>query len=155
MKKMFNFDVLSKTVPAFLVTALRFLTSEFIMILWFSGIQILVFMTALQKIDKGVYEAANIDGASKWERFWKVTLPAINPTIVINVVFTVVMQSIFALNPIITKIQDDMKGSGDGKGYGYASAMAWIYFIILLIVLAFFVLIFKKHEKRKKKGGQL
>ena len=143
-------DVNSVTaqMPELVRIAFNILTSEFTMILWFSGIQILVFVTGLQKIDKGVYEASAIDGANKWEQFWKVTLPAINPTIVINVVFTVVMQSIFALNPIILKIQSDMNDTSEGKGYGYSSALAFTYFLVMIIVLVIFVVIFKRKNKR-------
>ena len=146
-----NVEEVTAQMPELVRIAFNILTSEFTMILWFSGIQILVFVTGLQKIDKGVYEASAIDGANKWEQFWKVTLPAINPTIIINVVFTVVMQSIFALNPIILKIQSDMNDTGEGKGYGYSSALAFTYFLIMIIVLVIFVLIFKK--KNKKKGA--
>lgn len=151
IEKLINFTELAETLPQFLIDALQFLTSEFIMILWFSGIQILVFMTGLQKLDKSMYEAAKIDGATKWETFWKLTLPALNPTIVLNVLFTVVMQSIFALNPIIIKIAASKDGAGDGAGYGYASAMSWIYFIVMLVIIGLSVLIFKKHEKREKR----
>lgn len=151
IENLINFTELAETLPQFLVDALQFLTSEFIMILWFSGIQILVFMTGLQKMDKSMYEAAKIDGATKWEMFWKITLPALNPTIVLNVVFTVVMQSIFSLNPIITKIQSDMNATDGSGGYGYASAMAWIYFVVMLAILGLAVLIFKKHERRAKR----
>ena len=108
-------------------------------------------MTGLQKMDKSMYEAAKIDGATRWEIFWKITLPALNPTIVLNVIFTVVMQSVFSLNPIIIKIGNDMNGTGEGAGYGYASAMAWIYFIVMLVILGLAVLIFKKHEKKVKR----
>ena len=139
-------------MPELVRIAFLTLTDEFIMILWFSGIQILVFVTGLQKIDKGVYEASAIDGANKWEQFWKVTLPAINPTIIINVVFTVVMQSIFALNPIILKIQKDMNDTSEGKGYGYSSALAFTYFLIMIIVLVIFVLIFKRKNHKSKEG---
>lgn len=149
--ELINFTELAETMPQFLINALQFLTSEFIMILWFSGIQILVFMTGLQKMDKSMYEAAKIDGATRWEMFWKITLPALNPTIVLNVIFTVVMQSVFSLNPIIIKIGNDMNGTGEGAGYGYASAMAWIYFIVMLVILGLAVLIFKKHEKKVKR----
>ena len=155
IEDLIDFTQLAETLPQFLVDALQFLTSEFIMILWFSGIQILVFMTGLQKMDKSMYEAAKIDGATKWEMFWKITLPALNPTIVLNVVFTVVMQSIFSLNPIITKIQTDMNATDGSGGYGYASAMAWIYFIVMLLILGLAVLIFKKHEKREKRVRRL
>ena len=145
-------NTITAQMPELVRIAFNILTGEFTMILWFSGIQILVFVTGLQKIDKGVYEASAIDGANKWEQFWKVTLPAINPTIVINVVFTVVMQSIFALNPIILKIQNDMNDTSEGKGYGYSSALAFTYFIVMIIVLVIFVLIFKKKNRKSKEG---
>ncbi len=150
LKTLIDVDAITAAMPDFLKIAFGILTNEFTMILWFSGIQTLVFITALQKIDKGVYEASAIDGASKWEQFWKVTLPAINPTIVINVVFTLVMQSIFALNPIIIKIREYMNDSSEGKGYGYSSALAFTYFLVMIVLLVIFVLIFKKHEKKVK-----
>ena len=152
MKTLFDMNTITNGMPELVRIAFNILTSEFTMILWFSGIQILVFVTALQKIDKGVYEASAIDGANRWEQFWKVTLPAVNPTIVINVVFTVVMQSIFALNPIILKIQNDMNDTAEGKGYGYSSALAFTYFIIMIAVLVIFVLIFKKHERKNRRA---
>ena len=152
LKSIIDIDAVAAQLPSFLGTMFTTLTSEFIMILWYSGIQILVFITGLQRIDKGVYEAANIDGANKWEQFWKVTLPAINPVIVINVVFTVVMQSIFALNPIIVKIQADMNDTSPGKGYQYSSAIAFAYFLVIIVTLVAFVLIFKSHGKKGKKA---
>ena len=152
LKSIIDIDAVSAQLPSFLGSMFNTLTSEFIMILWYSGIQILVFITGLQRIDKGVYEAASIDGANKWEQFWKVTLPAINPVIVINVVFTVVMQSIFALNPIIVKIQADMNDTSPGKGYQYSSALAFAYFLVIIVTLAVFVFIFKSHGKKGKKA---
>lgn len=152
IKTIFDVQTITAGMPELVGTAFTILTSDFIMILWYSGIQILVFLTGLQKIDKGVYEASAIDGANKWEQFWKVTLPAINPTIVINVVFTVIMQSIFALNPIIIKIQEDSNKTTEGYGYGYSSALAFTYFIVMLLVLVIFVVIFKKHERKNKEG---
>ena len=152
LNTLFDINSLMNGMPEFVRIAFNILTSEFIMLLWFSGIQILVFVTALQKIDKSVYEASAIDGANKWEQFWKVTLPAVNPTIVINVVFTTVMQSTFALNPIILKIQADMNDSTEGKGYGYSSALAFAYFFIIIVVLLVFVFLFKKHERKSRRA---
>ena len=145
-----DLDSLMAPLPDFLKTAINVLTSKFTLILWCTGIQTLVFLTSLQKIDKGVYEASAIDGASKWEQFWKVTLPAINPTIVINVVFTTVMQSIFSINPIIMMIQSQEVVY---NGYGYRSALSFLYFAITVVILVVFVLIFKKHE-RKGRGNK-
>lgn len=142
-----DYSALSQSVPAFIVGLLKTLITNFVVILWFSGIQTLIFLAGLQKLDKSMYEAAKIDGASGWECFWKITLPALNPVIVINVIFTVVIQSTFTLNPLISKISGDMYAVG--KGYGYACAEAWIYFLVLLAVLALYVLIFRKKNRKR------
>lgn len=147
-----DYALLAQSVPAFLVGLLKTLITNFVVILWFSGIQTLIFLAGIQKLDKSMYEAAKIDGASGWECFWKITLPALNPIIVINVIFTVVIQSTFSLNPIIGKISGDMYAVG--KGYGYASAEAWIYFFVLLAVLILYVLIFMKKKHKRSYQAQ-
>lgn len=142
-----NVASLSNFLPMFVIDIIQTFLDSFIMILWFTGIEILIFMVGLQKLDKSMYEAAKIDGANAWEAFWKITLPALNPIIVINVIFAVIMQSMFSLNPIIAKIRNDMYAVE--YGFGYAAAEAWIYFIVLLLVLGVYVLIFISKPKRK------
>ncbi len=144
-----NIDALNTMLPSFMVEIATTFIDSFIMILWFTGIEILIFLVGLQKLDKSMYEAAKIDGASSWECFWKITLPALNPIIVINVIFAVIMQSMFDLNPIISKIRADMYAVE--FGFGYAAAEAWIYFVILLLVLGIYVLIFIRKPSRKVK----
>lgn len=144
-----NIDELNTMLPSFMVEIATTFIDSFIMILWFTGIEILIFLVGLQKLDKSMYEAAKIDGASSWECFWKITLPALNPIIVINVIFAVIMQSMFDLNPIISKIRADMYAVE--FGFGYAAAEAWIYFVILLLVLGIYVLIFIRKPSRKVK----
>lgn len=112
---------------------LLYLMDNLIIILWFSGVQFLIFLAALQKIDTQVYEAAKIDGASNWECFWKVTLPSIFPMIVVNTVYTIVTFSIFSLNPVIEHIQTNMFQIN--TGFGYASALSWIYFLLIAVAL--------------------
>lgn len=67
---------------------LTFLNS-FVRILWFCGVQIIVFLASLQKIDRNMYEAAAIDGATVWETFWKITLPHLRPIILLNTIYTI------------------------------------------------------------------
>jgi oligogalacturonide transport system permease protein len=119
---------------SFFSTIVLYLMDNLIIILWFSGVQFLIFLAALQKIDQQVYEAAKIDGASNWECFWKVTLPSIFPMIVVNTVYTIVMFSIFSLNPVIGHIQSNMFQID--TGFGYASALSWIYFLLIAAALA-------------------
>ena len=70
-------EVLSGFLPMVIARPLSSLFSEMIMILWFSGVQIVLFLAGLQKLSKEIYEAAEIDGASPWEKFWKITLPSL------------------------------------------------------------------------------
>ena len=55
-----------------------------------SGVQIVIFLAALQSIPSSMYEVAKIEGATAYETFWKVTFPMVMPHIITNVVYTVV-----------------------------------------------------------------
>ncbi|WP_257985009.1 carbohydrate ABC transporter permease [Bacillus sp. T33-2] len=127
------YQALNSNPDGFFNGILLYLIKNLIMILWFSGVQILIFLAALQKMDKQIYEAAKIDGASNWETFWKVTLPSLFPMIIVNTIYTIVMYSIFSLNPIIEHIQTNMFKVD--TGFGYASALSWIYFLIIALAL--------------------
>ncbi len=61
---------------------------RFTIILWKSGVQILLFLAGLQGISPSLYEAAKCDSATEWEMFWKITLPMISPVILLNIVYT-------------------------------------------------------------------
>lgn len=127
------FNVILNNSESYFNSTIIYLMDNLIFILWFSGVQILIFLAALQKIDRQIYEAAKIDGASSWECFWKVTLPSLSPIIIINVIYTVVTYSIFALNPVVNHIQSNMFQIN--TGFGYASALSWIYFGVIALVL--------------------
>lgn len=107
--------------------------NSFVLVLWYSGVQILIFLAGRQTIPSSVYEAARIDGADPWSMFWKITLPGLAPFISLNLIYTVVDLFTFPTNPIIQKVNTD--------NYGFSSALAWIYFAIVLffIGLALFV----------------
>jgi oligogalacturonide transport system permease protein len=128
------FEMIMSGTEGFLNELIIYLMDNLIFILWFSGVQILIFLAGLQKVDHQIYEAAKIDGASTWELFWKVTLPSLTPMVIVNTIYTIVMYSIFALNPVIDHIQVNMFEIK--TGLGYASALAWIYFLVIAIVLS-------------------
>jgi len=126
-------------IPPNILIILLNMIDSFILILWNAGLQILIFLAALQKQDPNMIEAAQIDGASRWVVFWKLTLVSLNPMIVVNVFFTVVTLSFFANNPIMTKITTDM--FNPVFGYGYASALSWIFFMLVLAITVVAVLL--------------
>ncbi|MGB9678416.1 MAG: carbohydrate ABC transporter permease [Thermoanaerobacteraceae bacterium] len=131
-----NIDNLTKGLPLFISQPLIYIFMNLISILWFSGIQILIFLAGLQKIDLNAYEAAKIDGATAWEIFWKITLPAIKYLIVLNVIYTIVVLSNFELNPISILIKQNMFKIE--TGFGYAAALSWLYLIFIMVILGIY-----------------
>jgi ABC-type sugar transport system permease subunit len=141
-------SALDTFLPSSAASSIGELFSNMIMILWYSGVQILIFLSALQKVDPAMYEAAKIDGGSGWECFWKITLPTIKPMILLNAVYTVIFLSGNEQNELINMIEDAMFSGTKEKGYGYASAMAWMYAVVItLIVLLFALLLGSKKDK--------
>ena len=94
-----------------------------------SGIQIIIFLSGLQTISKSMYEAADIEGCTKWESLWKITFPMISSLFLVNWIYTVIDFCMRSDNGVIEKIQKVMI---DQMNYGLASAMSWIYFLIVL-----------------------
>jgi ABC-type sugar transport system permease subunit len=133
--------------------------SNMIMTLWYSGVQILIFLSALQKVDPALYEAAKIDGGSGWECFWKITLPTMKPMILLNAVYTVIFLSGNEQNTLITMIESAMFSGTKEKGYGYASAMAWLYAVVITLIVGLFALMLgsKKdvYDRKAKKFKKL
>ncbi len=128
--------IISALLPGALAGPLNSLFTQLILVLWYSGVPILIYMAGLQKIDRVVYEAALIDGAGGWVAFWKITLPAIQPMILINGIYTLVFLATSGLNSVISEINSRMFNTSYGGGYGVASAMAWVYTVTLGIGLA-------------------
>lgn len=97
-----------------------------------SGVQILLFLSALQSISPSIFEAAKVEGATKWEEFWKITFPMLSATILVNVVYTII--DTFT-NPAYG-VMDYIEGQAFNSGkMGYAAALSWIYFLIVAVVL--------------------
>ena len=94
-----------------------------------SGIQIIIFLSGLQTISKSMYEAADIEGCTKWESLWKITFPMISSLFLVNWIYTVIDFCMRSDNGVIEKIQKVMI---DQLYYGPASAMSWVYFVIVL-----------------------
>ena len=105
-----------------------------------SGIQIIVFLTGLQSISPSLYEAADVEGCSAWESFWKITFPMVSPLLLVNCIYTIVdffMKNDNRVMEHINKIQLKLN-------YGLSSAMSWIYFGVALAFIAVGTLIISR-----------
>lgn len=109
------------------------------------GYNMVLFLAGLQGIPPSLEEAAEIDGAGAWQRFWKITLPLLTPT-TFFVVILAVISSFQVFNLIYV-----MTGGGPGTAtyvyvydmwetgfqlhkFGYGSAMAWLLFVVIALV---------------------
>ncbi len=102
-----------------------------------SGVQMLIFLSGLQSISPAIYESCQIDGASAWETFWKITFPMISPMILVNAVYTIIDSFTTNSNLVMMHINEIYSESPY-----VSSAMAWVYFLIVIAIVAVFALIF-------------
>lgn len=109
-------------------------------LIWRCGIQTVIFMTALQQIPAAAKEAAQIEGANGWEYFWKITLPTISPTILVNLIYTVIDCFTDSANPVMNRVLSE----ASRLEYGMSAAMAWTYFLIVGVALGVIVAIVSK-----------
>ena len=160
--QMFNFqDFLTEAkLPPVLVNFLGTASDKIYDIISFSGIQILIFLSAIQSVPRHLYEAAKMEGATQYEMFWKITFPMVTPMLLAASVYTVVDS--FLRSPILkilgiysgpTKhdVQDTTLGIGklvEGTyqltDYGINAAMAVIFTLVIAVVLVIILGILSK-----------
>ncbi|WP_314586721.1 sugar ABC transporter permease [Paenibacillus terrigena] len=127
-------------VPGQILFPLLKMMDAITLIMWDSGVQILIFLAGLQSISTTLYEAAKCDGATPWESFWKVTFPMIVPMILVNTLFSIVSSFTKVDNSVMDYIQFIVFNKND---YGYASALGWIYFVFIFLVIGAVFLMFR------------
>ena len=144
------YQLLQNTLPEWMAEPIGSLFSQLIIILWYTGIPVLIYIAGLQQIDLSLYEAGKIDGGNSWELFWKITMPAMKGFTLLNGIYLIVFLSNSSQNEVINLISRDM--IDPQKGYGYASAMSWLHTIVVFILLGIFMLLFMKKRQRRLKG---
>ena len=105
-----------------------------------SGIQIIVFLTGLSAISPSLYEAANVEGCTAWEAFWKITFPIMSPLLLVNTIYTIIDFFMKSSNSVMEHINTLQMNSK----YGEASAQSWIYFGVALAFIGLSALIISK-----------
>ena len=115
------------------------------MSLWGLGRSMVIYLASLQGIPRHLYEAASIDGAGRWQSFWRVTLPMLTPTIFFSLVLSVIstfqtFTSAFVatdggpLDSTLFYVLYLFRQAFQYFNMGYASALAWILFVIVLVL---------------------
>ena len=96
-----------------------------------SGVQILIFLAGLQAISPSVFEAAKVEGATKWEEFWKITFPMMGPMILVNAIYTIIDTFMRPSYGVLGHIQ----GLFDTLRFGEAAARSWLFFSMVTLIL--------------------
>ena len=105
-----------------------------------SGIQIVVFLSGLQNVPRSLYEAADVEGCSKWEAFWTITFPMVSPLLIVNIIYTIIDFFMKTDSEVMKKINEEMTLK---YNYGFSSAMAWVYFAITIVLIGASALMLK------------
>src|SRR5690606_18097571 len=95
-----------------------------------SGVQILIFLAALQSVPGTLYEVAKMEGATAYESFWKITFPMVSPLILTNIIYTIIDS--FADSAVT---EDIYTTAFTAQNFGLSAAMAWLYTIVVSLIL--------------------
>ncbi|TDQ41033.1 carbohydrate ABC transporter permease [Aureibacillus halotolerans] len=135
------YNQLSNFIPEVVLEPLLEYADALTLVMWDSGVQILIFLAGLQTISPALYEAAKIDGATSWETFWKITFPLLMPMIFVNTLYSIVNSFTKPDNGVMNHLLNVVFRSND---YAYGSAIGWLYFLFIFIIIGFVFLIFRK-----------
>lgn len=109
-------------------------------VVWQSGIQILIFLSGMLAIPAVYYEVASVEGATKWEAFWRITFPLIRPYILVNIIYSMI--DIFssydneAMQYMVDMVYQQMQ-------FSLGSAMSWVYFLTVMLIIGVVTLLLR------------
>jgi multiple sugar transport system permease protein len=121
-----------------------------LMSFWGWGRSMVIFLSGLIGIPDEVYEAAAIDGAGGWARFWRITLPLVSPILFFNLILSVISTFQTFTNAFVATNGGPLdstlflvlyiyRQAFEYRNMGYASALAWVLFVIILVFTIFLV----------------
>lgn len=128
-------------LPEDVVAMIGEIISRLFTLVWKSGVQTILLLAGLQSVPKTSYEAAQVEGATAWEMFWKITFPLLSPTLVLCSFYTVIDLA----NDRSQLIVDYVYRYSTKLNYGYSSAIANIWFVIILVCVGVIFLISRRH----------
>ncbi|MBE7001661.1 MAG: sugar ABC transporter permease [Ruminococcaceae bacterium] len=120
-----SFGVLTPLIEKFTVYA-----GTLFNLVWNTALQIIIFIIGLQAIPSQLYEVAKMEGATKWETFWKITFPLLTPSILLCLIYSIIDYFNTSTNPIVQLIDTNMINRLD-----YACTQSWAYAVLIFAVV--------------------
>ncbi len=100
-------------------------------LVWNSGVQVVLFVSGLQSIPEQLYEVSKVEGASKWEEFWYITVPMLRHSMILVLVFTAIEFCASNANKAMEQAYTILL---EQQLYADSSAMMWMFFLIIGLV---------------------
>lgn len=136
----------SLDLPVKIAMYIQTAVSSIFDLIWSCGIQIILFISGLQGIPEQLYEVSRVEGATKWEEFWYITIPMLKDVILLVLVYTMIALFTALDNPVIEQAYTLMKGQ---QVYDQSSAMLWGYFAVVGAIMAVVLLIYNRFCLKK------
>ena len=127
-------------LPDFVLTSITDIVNGFFDLTWKSGVQMLLLLSAINNIPQSFYEAAVLDGAGAWVKFWKTTFPAITPSLLVVIIYTIIDSFLDYDNLVMEMIRDYYQNNN----YTYSATIGVIYFVCILAFVGLVSLVMRK-----------
>lgn len=121
----------SMGLPEAVLRSITDIVNQVFDLTWKSGVQILLMLAAVNNIPSGFYEAAEMEGATEWEKFWKVTLPTVSPTVLVVVIYSLIDGFMDYGN----KVMQLLSSYYTNNNYSYSATIGVIYCICTLLMV--------------------
>ena len=140
-----------QSLPGVISKPCVFVLDNLVLILWFSGVQILIYLAGLQKVSTSLYEAAEIDGANRWKQILHITIPSLVPMITVMLLLSVgnIMRSDTGLFYQVTRNSGQLYSTTQvidsyvlnaifkNSNFGFVAATTFFQSVVGLIMMLF------------------
>ncbi|HOB37332.1 MAG TPA: sugar ABC transporter permease [Candidatus Avimonas sp.] len=127
----FDYFIEQLSIPESVTNLVKRVSMSFFNIIWKSGVQIILLLTAVNHIPSSSYEAADIEGATGWEKLWKITFPTISPTLLVVLIYSIIDSFTDYGNTIMRMIRNFFELGQ----YEYSATIGIVYFVIILALV--------------------
>ncbi len=137
----FNSILENLSLPAKIIEVFSDYLQNVFQLIFSCGVQIILFLAGLQSIPASFYEVSKIEGATKWEEFWFITIPSLRHVISLVLIYTMIEFFTSIGNPVIRQAYSVLQNR---QVYDLSSAMLCFYFMIGLAFMGLIVLLYNK-----------
>lgn len=127
-------------LPEKIITTVTDMANGIFDYLWKSGIQILLFLAALQTISPSLYEASAIEGATGWDNFWKISMPMVSPMIMLAFIYSI----IDSFTDYDNQYMQEIKNFATSMNVEYSSTLSLLYFVVITLFVGLAYIILKR-----------